>query len=480
MSQALGMPLLKKAIALIRKHEALVVFVALFVVYLSNCTYYLSSTDTIPAILLPFNILDGRGLFLDGFYNDYYKDTTNWWGNYYFTFTRGHVLSMYPIVVPLLVLPLYVLPFIFIKLAGIPIDMHDHVFFLTVYGMEKLSAGVIAALSGVFMYMLLRELFGRKVSLAGTLFFALGTSTWTIGSQGLWQHGASELLLLAALLVLVRNVKSRKQLNFVLLGVLTALLVFNRPTNALLAIPLILYALSDFFVAKRLDGVVAYVASAAAVSLPFLAYNLYYFGGMFGAYSGFGYAFGAGDVSTRLAGLLVSPSRGLLIYTPAVLLAIPGYSLVKNLKPPALRNVFYVYGFSVVATMLIYSLYECWWGGGCYGPRFFTDMMPIMAIFVTFSIDWALKLKGSGRMMALAAIAVLIVASIAVQAIGAYLYPVYGFQWGHGQTITVEDQSKLWDWSDTQIGESLNGIFNRSAGYKYIIENGNVKVVPAG
>ncbi|WP_174589759.1 hypothetical protein [Methanocella conradii] len=64
-------------------------------------------------------------------------------------------------------------------------------------------------------------------------------------------------------------------------------------------------------------------------------------------------------MSTRLAGLLVSPSRGLLIYTPAVLLAIPGYFLVKNLQPPALRSVFYVYGFSVVATMLIYSLYEC-------------------------------------------------------------------------------------------------------------------------
>ncbi|WP_174589758.1 hypothetical protein [Methanocella conradii] len=107
-------------------------------------------------------------------------------------------------------------------------------------------------------------------------------------------------------------------------------------------------------------------------------------------------------------------------------------------------------------------------------------MMPIIVIFVTFCIDEALKLEGSGRTMALAAIAVLIVASIAVQAIGAYLYPVYGFQWGHGQTITVENQSKLWDWSDTQIGESLNGIFNRSAGYTYIIENGNVKVVPAG
>ena len=430
--------------------------------------------------MLPFNILNGHGLLLDGFYNDYYKDTTNWWGNYYFTFTRGHVLSMYPIVVPLLVLPLYALPFIFIKLAGIPIDMHDHVFFLTVYGMEKLSAGVIAALSGVFMYMLLRELFDRKVSLAGTLFFALGTSTWTIGSQGLWQHGASELLLLAALLVLVRNVKSRKPLNFVLLGVLTALLVFNRPTNTLLAIPLILYALSDFFVTKKLDGVVAYIAAGVAVSLPFLAYNLYYFGGMFGAYSGFVYAFGMDDVPLRMAGLLVSPSRGLLIYTPAVLLAIPGYLLVKNIRPPALKSVFYMYGFSVIATILIYSLYECWWGGGCYGPRFFTDMMPVIAIFVTFCIDEALKLEGSGRTMALSAIAVLIVASISVQAIGAYLYPVYGFQWGHGQTITVEDQSKLWDWRDTQIGESLNGIFNRSAGYTYIIENGNVKVVPAG
>ncbi len=49
-----------------------------------------------------------------------------------------------------------------------------------------------------------------------------------------------------------------------------------------------------------------------------------------------------------------------------------------------------------------------------------------------------------------------------------------------GQMITPDDESKLWDWHDTQIGESLNGIFNPGHGYTYQIVNGSVKVMPAG
>jgi hypothetical protein len=144
----------------------------------------MSSTDTIPAILLPFNILDKGTVTLDNFM-PYYNGTTNWWGTYYFRESQGHVVSSYPIVVPVLATPLYIPAFVITKLMGVPIDMGDHTFFLMVYAMEKLAAGFIAALTGVVFYLLLRELFDRKISLLGLAVFALGTSTWTIGSQGL-------------------------------------------------------------------------------------------------------------------------------------------------------------------------------------------------------------------------------------------------------------------------------------------------------
>jgi hypothetical protein len=459
---------------LVRRREAAVIFLLLFAVYLSNCFYYLSSTDTIPAILLPFNILDKQTVYLDNFW-PYYNQTTNWWGTYFFTETQGHILSSYPIVVPVLATPLYLPAYLLTKLAGIPIDMGNHTFFLMAYAMEKLSAGFIAALAGVIFYLLLREMFDRKVSLIGLVIFALGTSTWTIGSQGLWQHGMSELLLCLTMYVIVKNQRSQKSINYVFLGILGGLTVFDRPTNAILVIPVLYYVLRG-----KLKGMAAYGVSLAVVALPFLAYNMYFFGSFFGVYGGYGLAFD-GQSLERIAGLLFSPSRGLLIYTPVAALALLGAFYVRTLEERTFRHVLCLYGLIALGTILAYSTFSVWWGGGCYGPRFLTDIIPIIVLFVVLFVNEAMGWPdGNKKKAALAAICVLVVASIAVQAIGAYLYPVYGFQWGHGQTISVEDQSKLWDWSDTQIGESLNGLFNRSAGYSYVIENGSVKVVPAG
>src|SRR5271157_629303 len=456
------------------KWEALIIFVVLFTLYLSNCFYYMSSTDTIPAVLLPFNILDKGTLTLDNFM-PYYNQTTNWWGTYYFYESQGHVVSSYPIVVPLLATPLYLPAFLMTKLLGIPIDMGNHMFFLIAYAMEKLAAGFIAALAGVIFYKLLREMFDRKISLIGLAVFALGTSTWTIGSQGLWQHGMSELLICLILLIIAKGMKTKKTWHFILLGALSALLVFNRPTNGLLLIPVLYYALRS-----ELKSALAYIISGAVVAIPFLAYSLYYFGSIFGGYGGLGSSLTIdGLIPYRLAGLLVSPSRGLLIYTPIAILALAGIFYVKGIKEPKMMRVLYLFGLAALGTILTYGAFPVWWGGGCYGPRFFTDIIPIIVLFVVLFINEVMAWPdGDKKKAVLAVIAFLAIWSIGVQAVGAYLYPVYGFQWGNGQTITVENQSKLWDWHDTQLGESLNGIFNRSAGYSYVIENGSVKVMP--
>ncbi|MCD1294181.1 hypothetical protein CUJ83_04125 [Methanocella sp. CWC-04] len=457
----------------LERRETYFIFFIMCVVYLSNCFNYMSSTDTIPAILLPFSILDQHNIYLDNFI-DYYNNSSNWWGTYFFTESRGHWVSSYPIVAPLLATPLYLLPYIFTKLMGIPVDMGNTTFFLMVYAMEKISAAVIAALSGVVFYLLLRELFDKKVALIGVFLYAFATSTWTIGSQGMWQHGTSELLLCLILLLLVKNIKVPKGISYVYLGILSGLLVFNRPTNAILLLPVLYYLLKS-----SRDNILRYGISLAAVSVPFLAYNLYFFGGLFGGYGGLTslYSFDP-EAMTRLAGLLISPSRGLFIYTPIALLAIPGFFYVKKIKEDRIRNVFYLGGLAVALTTLMYSFYEFWWGGGCYGPRFFTDIIPLIVIFVMFFVNDVLQNRGDGhKNVLIGAVLLLLAASVLVQVIGAHLYPVYGFQWGHGETITFDDQSKLWDWSDTQISQSLDGLFNSSnKGYRINIDNGTVSV----
>ncbi len=468
-------PAMEKLINILKKRELAVIFILLFGIYLSSCFNYMSSTDTIPAILMPFSILDQHNIYFDQFW-DYYSHTTNWWGTYFFWQERGHVVSAYPIITPILVTPLYVIPYIGIKLLGIPIDMSNGTFFLLVYAMEKISAGVVAALSGVIFYLVLREMFDRKVSLIGLVIYALGTSTWTIASQGLWQHGISELLICLMLLIIARGLKKPRDAYFILLGLLSGLLVFNRPTNAPLLLPVAYYTIAR----GRPGGVARYGVALAAVAIPMFAYSFYFFGGPFGAYSSYGPLFGLGMRNlVGLAGLLISPSRGLFIYTPIALLALPGVLYVKRLDDKFLRNTLYLGALGVLGVVFIYTSFECWWGGGCYGPRFFTDLIPFIALGIVFTVNEVLNHDRSGtRTLKLGAIAALLIASVLVQMIGVYLYPVYGFQWGHGQTITVQDQSKLWDWQDTQIGESLDGLTNSSNhGYRYQFNNGTVSVV---
>ena len=109
--------------------------------------------------------------------------------------TKDHFLSFYPIVTPILITPLYVLPYLILKLASYPIDLFHTGFFLIAHIMEKLAASSIASLSVIFVFLSLKELVNGKIAAIVAMIFAFATNTWTISSQGLWQHGLVELLL---------------------------------------------------------------------------------------------------------------------------------------------------------------------------------------------------------------------------------------------------------------------------------------------
>src|SRR5215813_10477695 len=62
---------------------------------------------------------------------------------------------------------------------------------------------LIAALSVVAFLALAERLASARTALQLTIIYAFGSETWTISSQALWQHGASELLITLALLCLL-------------------------------------------------------------------------------------------------------------------------------------------------------------------------------------------------------------------------------------------------------------------------------------
>src|SRR4051794_29983505 len=104
---------------------------------------------------------------------------------YWMVRTRQHQLaSLYPMVTPLLVSPLYIPAVIWLNAYGWEPPQIDRVAEL----MEKISASILASVASVLMFLVLRRDCIRW-SLLLAMAFAFGTNTWMISSQALWQHG---------------------------------------------------------------------------------------------------------------------------------------------------------------------------------------------------------------------------------------------------------------------------------------------------
>jgi hypothetical protein len=140
-----------------QKRLSLLLFLLALVVFNLNLRPGLSA-DTIPTSLLPFSIVTEHRLTLDRYYEWYAEHHRM--HPYYFTVTRGHVYSSYPVALPLLVTPLYV-PFLtLLHVQDWPVERIVPL----AESMEKLVASVLAAVSVAVFYSFLRRLVNWKAA----------------------------------------------------------------------------------------------------------------------------------------------------------------------------------------------------------------------------------------------------------------------------------------------------------------------------
>lgn len=431
---------LKNITELFERHEKLYIFLFVLFIYTINVRP-IPSGDTFPAAILPFSILDGHHLYLDKFSDTFSDDTFN----YYFVAEKaGHYLSTYPIVIPILITPLYFIPYVLLKILHYPISTLDPAFSTSVFLMEKLSASIIVSLSSIFIFLSLKRLTNKRVAYIGTMIYAFATTTWAISSQALWQHGMAELLLSILIYVVIKNKKDFK--NYIFLGIVSGLFIMNRPPDIVLLLPISLYVLLN---SKRFF-IFCYSFSAILSALPFVIYNIYYFGNVFGGYGDtLNYFFIGREIFMNFAGLLISPSRGLLIYSPIFVFSLLGFFSLSNIENKKLRMCFYFFGISIFLNIVLYSAWKIWWGGWSFGPRLLTDMTPILILFISLYVYQELKKKKKNLVFA-GLFSILIVISIFVQIVGAFYYPN-----GSWNEVLIEHPEKLWDWNDTQIKRSF-------------------------
>jgi hypothetical protein len=346
---------------------------ASFLIYNANLRS-IPAVDTYAARYLPFSIWRNHTVVLDPIADtvaqgrkistsDGQADAA-WW------IRKGredHLISFYPIVVPLIVAPLYLPAVAYLEAHGWDPLLLDHVARI----MEKLCASLIAAASVMLLYLLMRRRSEPKTAALLALAFALGTTTWVISSQALWMHGLGELLIVATLLLLTGPCSA---LRAVTAGFLCALIACNRQPDVVLAAGLGLYGL--WWAGRMIPMFVA--AAALPVGLV-LAYNLKLIGHIIGAYGLVSQArlaaFLSDDVLAGVAGLLFSPTHGLFVFSPFLLFVPCCLSLV--LRDRSARGLTAVIGCAAVLQLMLYGFGD-WRQGVSWGPRWLTDMLPIL------------------------------------------------------------------------------------------------------
>jgi hypothetical protein len=393
-----------------------------FVFYLTNLRP-LGAWDSIPARLLPFSILRQGNLNLDEFP---WLRRLNPEPYFLRRGAGGHWLSRYPVALPILVTPLYV-PITW-WLRHRHVDDDDVRFRLASVVMERISAATIAAVSVGFVFLAAAAIGSTRVAVGVALAYGLGSSTWTVGSQALWQHGLAELGLAGLSFFLIAPIGRRTAMAA---GAFAALGVLARPTMLVFA----LTALA-FMWRERRAQLIPFLSLPVLGAGSLLAYNMRL------AHSPIAWPRLGAFVRPRwraFFGLLASPNRGLFVYTPAAALAIPTVCRPGRAEPRWLAYA----PFGIAGYLLLYSAWSGWWGGHSYGPRFFTDALPVIALCAVPVVE-RLRQSGPGRLLVLT----LAFWGLMVQAIGVYCDDN---SW-NALPVSVDRTSwRVWDWDDPQI-----------------------------
>jgi hypothetical protein len=337
-----------------------------------------------------------------------------------------HVCSMFPPGISLLALPI-LLPF-----AIADPTATDGTLLLR---SGHLAAALIETLAALLLWAVIRRFTTAHWALALILLYWLATSVRTVATQALWQHSAVHLAIAGALWLVLREgpVSTRREL---LAGIALGFGAVVRQTTGLVAIA--------FTRAPRFGAgwpTVALLAGAGIGALPLLIYQQLAFGSAFE--SGYGPKPFDAEVFSGIYALLLSPSRGLLIYEPWAIAGLVALGLSWRGTGHVAERL-RILSVSWLALLALYASYPEWWGGRVFGPRFLDDLAPLLVVALAWGIGQGLLARTRARVLFWAGAAW----SLLIFNAAALVYDPTG--WDTVPLNVNFNPQRLLDWSDPQ------------------------------
>lgn len=409
---------------------SVLLFLVPFSVYISGSTY-LGSGDTVASELLAVTLVREGNFDFNEFFDEGEEMP------YSFTFSGSRVVNLYSVVAGMMNVP------VFFAADLVGIDIEEKLLFLNL-----LSMSLIAALSTVLMFhILLRKKFSFGLSVFLAAVFAFGTLVWSVTARGTWQHGPSIFFLCAGMLLFF----SENRRAFAWAGFFFALMIVNRPVDGLIVLPFYAYTLFS----RKKDFLLLIMTSL--IPLAFLAwYSLEYWGSLLSLGQGQSGKFTT-DPWLGIPGLLFSPARGLLVFTPVFIFSF--LYMVKDVFSKGGNTLYRYLSAGFILTLIAYTNWEMWYGGHCFGYRYLSGYIPVFILFIAEGWNRYVKPRVGTRIL----FGILLILSIYFNFLGAVIFPS-GFN-------MVPDNidlntGRLWMIRDTELLR-LNDMFIEKVSNKF-------------
>ena len=261
---------------------------------------------------------------------------------------------------------------------------------------------VVTALTGVLLLVYLQALgFSTRVGLLTGLAFGLATLAWPY-AKSLFSDPFSGLLLLAAALALLKFRHTAQSRWTFLAGLLLGWNVATRYAEAIFlpvfGLLLLYYGFTIYNLKFTINPsqfrihnsqfaipILAFAAPVLAVGLSLMAFNL----------SRYGDPLNTGYLPTEtfsaiwldgIAGQLISPGRGLLLFSPILILSLGGFfPFVRYHCAEALLAL-----SIILIHLLLYGKWFMWHGGYAWGPRFLVPTLPFWTLLLAPAIRFTI------------------------------------------------------------------------------------------
>jgi hypothetical protein len=311
--------------------------------------------------------------------------------------------------------------------------------------MAVITASVLVSLAVTLAFFTARQRLPRRRAILLAAGLGLGTGFWSSASQTLWQTESAVVGLALAVLAFAAPRERISGFGAIAIGFGLGLAGATRPQLA----PVVAFLLAGTWMRSRPRHAAAAALIVAMFVAGLCAVNQRWFGHPLGALpllqdvNARVHATGASFALSfeGLAGLLISPNRGLLVFSPVILVALAG---IRRCFGDGWRSPLRWCVLALAAQYVLYGTYAVWWGGHTYGPRYLVDVLPVAVPLGAV----AMSQPGFGPGAKIAAAAAL-VWSIVVAATGAFCYP--NERWNLDPADVDRNHGRLWSVSDNQI-----------------------------